>query len=73
MNDWMRRLRGLNRAAISEGGGYHCEGGLLAGKDHEEPLQHHDAAEVECDQRGRQRAVDEGAVYEDVYIEQVRA
>ena len=64
----MRRLRGREQCCYQEGGGHDCEGGLLAREDDEEPLQHDDAPEVECNQRSCERAVDEGAVDEHVYV-----
>src|SRR5215204_6563739 len=51
-----------------EGGCHHCECGLLTREQDEEPLRHDDTAEVERHQCGGQRAVDEGAVYDDVYV-----
>src|SRR5919112_1895647 len=56
-----------------EGRGHDCEGGLLTSEQDEEPLRHDDTAEVERHQCGGQRAVDEGAVDNHVYMEQVRA
>ena len=46
MNDCVRRLKGLNRAAIKEVEATTASG-LLAREDDEEPLQHHHAAEVQ--------------------------
>src|SRR5215210_5151752 len=51
-----------------QGGGDDCEGGLLAYEEDERSLQNDDDAEVEGYQHGAQGAVDEGAVYEYVYI-----
>jgi hypothetical protein len=44
--------QGVEQCRDKEGGGYHREGGLLTRED-EDPLQQDDAADVECDQRGR--------------------
>jgi hypothetical protein len=41
---------------------------LLAGKHTEEHLDRRHASEVEDEQHGRQRTVDEGTVYEEVYV-----
>src|SRR5215211_5304770 len=51
-----------------QGGGDDCEGGLLAYEEDERSLQNDDDAEVEGYQHGGQGAVDEGAVYEYVYL-----
>src|SRR5215211_228246 len=58
--------QGHEQRSDREGGDNHREGGLLAGKDDEEPLQQNDAAEVEGNQRGRQRTVDESAVDDEI-------
>jgi hypothetical protein len=58
---------------LSRGRCHHCQGGLLAGEQDEDPLQHHDAAEVERNQHCRQRAVDERAVYDEVYVVEAMA
>jgi hypothetical protein len=50
-----------------KGRGHDREGGPLAVEDDEDALQHDDEAEVEREERGRERAVDEGAVYDNVY------
>jgi hypothetical protein len=39
----------FEQGCYRESGDHHREGGLLAGEDDEETLQHHDAAEVESD------------------------
>ncbi len=44
----------VEQGCYHESGGHHCEGGLLAREGDEEPLQHHDAAEVESNQHGRE-------------------
>src|SRR3712207_1663481 len=51
-----------------EGGGHHREGGLLTGEQDEEPLQKYNANEVQSHKYGTKRAVDEGAVYDHVYV-----
>ncbi len=72
MNDWMRRLSGLNSAAIARVEATTASWIALPHERREEPLQANHAAKVHRNQHGRERTVDEGAVYEDVYIEQVR-
>src|SRR5215203_3969270 len=62
----------VEQGCYHEGGGHHREGGLLACEDDEEPLQHYNDEEVECNQRGSQSAVDERAVDDHVYVEQMR-
>src|SRR5215213_264568 len=44
----------IEQGRYEEGGRYHSEGGLLACEKDEDPLQHHNAAEVQRDQRDRQ-------------------
>src|SRR5829696_2672603 len=56
------------QCCYQEGGCHHCECGLLASKEDEDSLQHHDDTEVECDQCSGERAVDEGTVDKDVYL-----
>ena len=46
---------------------------LLAGEQDEDSLQYDDTAEIECNQHRRQRAVDEGAVDDDIYIVEAMA
>jgi hypothetical protein len=41
---------------------------VLAWEGSEDPLQYNDAPDVECHERHRERAVDEGAVDEEVYL-----
>src|ERR671920_1367534 len=56
------------QCCYQEGGCHDCKGRLLPGERDEDPLQHYDAPEVECYQRGGERAVYQSAVYEDVYV-----
>src|SRR5215217_4467564 len=65
--------QGSKQGRNKECGCHNSEGGLLARESDEHPLQYDDAPEVEGNQRGGQRAVDEGAVYDHVDVEQVRA
>src|SRR5829696_5590358 len=60
--------QGVEQGGNQEGRCHDREGGPLACEDHEEPLQQNDAAEVDGNQSRRERAVDEGTVYEDVYL-----
>ena len=60
--------QGVEQSSYQEGGCHDREGGLLTRENDEHPLQQDDAAEVECDQRGGERTVDEGAVDDHVYV-----
>ena len=64
----MRRLKGVNRAAITRVEATTARVDCSTGEGDEEPLQHDDAPEVECNQHSCQRAVDEGAVDDEVYV-----
>src|SRR5215204_4085332 len=55
--------QGGEQGRYKEGGGNDRQGGLLTCEADEDTLQHHDAYEVERDQRGGEQAVDEGTVY----------
>src|SRR5215210_2156779 len=68
MNDWMRRLNGVNNAAIRSVDATTARVGLLAGEQDEDPLHQDDSAEVERHQRCGERSVDEGAVDDEVYL-----
>jgi hypothetical protein len=66
----MRRLKGLNSTAITSvetttASWGCCSWSVRARID---SLSHRDAPEIECDQHGRERAVDQGAVYDNVYV-----
>src|SRR5215208_7561695 len=63
--------QGDEKGRDQEGGGNDCEGGLLACESDEHPLQHHDANEVECDKRSGEGAVNQGAVYDYIYVVEV--
>src|SRR5215208_5014316 len=63
--------QGSKQRRDQEGGGNDCEGGLLACESDEHPLQHHDANEVECDKRSGEGAVNQGAVYDYIYVVEV--
>src|SRR5215204_5867479 len=54
-------------------GGHHHELGALAGQSAEEHLEHDDAAEVQARQHHGERTVDEGTVYDEVYVVEVVA
>src|SRR5215211_1769668 len=56
-----------------QGGGNHHELGSLAGQSAEEYLENDDAAEVEAREHCRKRTVDEGTVYDEVYVVEVVA
>src|SRR5829696_9738040 len=60
--------QGSKQRRDQKGRGHHSEGGLLASVGDEGSLQHYDTAEVEYDQSCRQSAVDEGTVYDNVYV-----
>src|SRR5215213_6702272 len=60
--------QGVKQRRYQECRGNDSEGGLLAGQRNEHSLQHHDANEIECDQCGGERAIDEGAVYDEIYL-----
>src|SRR3712207_9062793 len=70
MNDWMRRLRGLNSAAITR-----VETTMASWDCTAWPVRAPKMVwlaitppDVRCHQRRGQQAVDEGAVYEEVYV-----
>src|SRR5215217_5536165 len=46
----------------------HGERRFFASEGHEHPLQQHYSSEVECHEHQRERAIDESAVYEYVYV-----
>src|SRR5215203_3559365 len=58
----------VEQGCYQQGGGHHSEGGPLTRESYKDRLQQYDAAEVERDQRCRKGAVDDRAVYEDVYV-----
>jgi hypothetical protein len=67
MKDWMRLLRGLNRAAISRVEATTARVNCWPVRAIN-TLQHNDDTKVEGDQHCCQRAVDERAVYDEVYV-----
>jgi hypothetical protein len=60
--------QGVEEGGDHQGGGDHGQGGPLAGKEYEHLLREDDGAEVECDEHGRQRGVDDSAIYDAVYV-----
>src|SRR5215203_2425792 len=65
--------RRVEQGGYRQGGGHHHELGSLAGHSAEEQLEHDDAAEVEARQHRGERSVDEGTVYDEVYVVEVIA
>src|SRR5215210_3404969 len=63
----------VEQGGYSQGGGNHHELGTLAGQSAEEQLEHDDAAEVEAREHRGERSVDEGTVYDEVYVVEVVA
>src|SRR5215212_1010528 len=63
----------VEQGGYRQGGGHHHELGFLAGQSAEEQLEHEDAAEVEAREHRGERSVDEGTVYDEVYVVEVVA
>src|SRR3712207_6520829 len=61
----------VEQGGYRQGRGHHHELGSLAGQSAEEQLEHDDATEVEAREHRGERAVDEGAVYDEVYVVEV--
>ena len=70
MNDWMRLLRGLNSAAITRMETKTASWGCLswACEGSQDCFSSRYSSVVDRRQGCRERAVDEGAVYEEVYV-----
>jgi hypothetical protein len=64
---------GSEQRGDQERGCHDREGRLPARESDENPLQHYDDAEVEGDQHGGERAVDEGTVYDEVDLVEIVA
>src|SRR5918997_5630424 len=63
----------VEQGGYRQGGGHHHQLGSLAGQSAEEQLEHDDAAEIEAREHRGERYVDEGAVYDEVYVVEVVA
>src|SRR5215208_290266 len=63
----------VEQGGYRQGGGHHHELGTLAGQSAEEQLEHDDAAEVDAREHRGERSVDEGTVYDEVYVVEVVA
>src|SRR5215203_204630 len=61
----------VEQGGYRQGGGHYYELGSLAGHSAEEQLEHDDAAEVEAREHRGERTVDEGTVYDEVYVIEV--
>src|SRR5918997_2199597 len=65
--------RRVEQGGYRQSGGHHHELGTLAGHSAEEQLEHDDTAEVEAREYRGERSVDEGTVYDEVYVVEVVA
>src|SRR5918997_1115079 len=63
----------VEQGGYRQGGGHHHELGSLAAQSAEEQLEQHNAAEVEHREHHGERTVDEGTVYDEVYVVEVVA
>src|SRR5215218_473664 len=63
----------VEQGGYRQGGGHYYELGSLAGQSAEEQLEHDDAAEVEAREHRGERTVDEGTVYDEIYVVEVVA
>src|SRR5215217_5352214 len=63
----------VEQGGYRQGGGHDHELGTLAGQGAEEQLEHDDAAEVEDREHRGEQAVDEGTVYDEIYVVEVVA